>query len=147
MKTEKQTRIELIDANLALAGWDVNDPSQVIQELDIYIRSAGQPAAADSGNPYEGHRFADYALIIDGKPRAVIEAKKTSEHAAKGKEQALQYGQDLQNIHGGPIPFIFYTNGYDTYFWESDFYPPVKVYGFPTLAERTLSGRALSMRT
>ncbi len=135
MKTEKQTRIELIDINLALAGWNVSDPSQVVQELDIYIKSEGQPAAAEPGNPYEGHRFADYALIIDGKPRAVIEAKKTSEHPAKGQEQALQYAQDLQVIHGGPIPFIFYTNGYDTYFWESDFYPPIKVYGFPTKAE------------
>jgi len=135
VKSEKQTRVELIDTNLALAGWDVNDHSQVIQELDIYIQSEGQSAAADSGNPYEGHRFADYALIIDGRPRAVIEAKKTSEHPAKGQEQALQYARDLKEIHGGPIPFIFYTNGYDTFFWESDFYPPVKVYGFPTRME------------
>ena len=30
------------------------------------------------------------------------------------------------------MPFILYTNGHDTYFWDSELYPPSKVYGFPT---------------
>ena len=30
------------------------------------------------------------------------------------------------------MPLVFYTNGYDHFHWEYDFYPPVKVYGFPT---------------
>jgi type I site-specific restriction endonuclease len=65
-------------------------------------------------------------------PRGVVEAKRASLAAALGQEQALQYAQDIQRMYGGSIPLIFYTNGYDIYFWESDFYPPVKVYGFPT---------------
>jgi len=35
MKTEQQTRIELIDAAPEAAGWNVSDPTQVIQEYDI----------------------------------------------------------------------------------------------------------------
>jgi len=30
------------------------------------------------------------------------------------------------------MPFVQYTNGYDTYYWDTDLYPPVKVHGFPT---------------
>ena len=34
---EKTTRIEIIDKKLAIAGWNVKDPTQVIEELDIEI--------------------------------------------------------------------------------------------------------------
>jgi type I restriction enzyme R subunit len=37
MKTEQQTRIELIDAALEAAGWKVGDPSQVVMEYDIVV--------------------------------------------------------------------------------------------------------------
>ena len=30
------------------------------------------------------------------------------------------------------MPVIMYTNGHDTYFWDSELYPPAKVFGFPT---------------
>lgn len=33
---------------------------------------------------------------------------------------------------GGELPFCFYTNGLETYFWDLDNYPPRKVMGFPT---------------
>jgi type I site-specific restriction endonuclease len=127
--TEAETRRNLIDTNLRLAGWDLRDPSQVIPELDIHLAQAVMERPA---TPYVRHQFADYGLVLHGAPRGVIEAKRTSVDAALGQEQALQYAQQLQQRQGGLIPLIFYTNGYDHYFWESDFYPPVKVYGFPT---------------
>ena len=34
-KSEAQTRSELIDQQLAKAGWDVKDPTQVVEEFDI----------------------------------------------------------------------------------------------------------------
>ena len=34
-KTEAQTRSDLIDQHLAQAGWNVKDPSQVVEEFDI----------------------------------------------------------------------------------------------------------------
>lgn len=134
--TEAQTRQQLIDEKLGFAGWNVNDPSQVIQELDIDLVEAGVLQTFEKPpTPYSCHQFADYVLLRHGKPLAVVEAKRTSKDANLGKEQALQYAQNLQKLHGGNIPFIFYTNGYDIYFWESDFYPPVKVHGFPTFEE------------
>ena len=30
------------------------------------------------------------------------------------------------------MPFVFYTNGYDIFFWDTDRYPPRKVCGFPS---------------
>jgi type I restriction enzyme R subunit len=132
---EAETRRKIIDTNLLLAGWNVLDPSLVIQELDIYLAEAGIPVSSDPPDPYKGHQFADYALLLHGKPVAVIEAKRTSKDAELGQEQAHTYARNLQKIHGGPIPFIFYTNGYETHFWDSDFYPPEKVYGFPSRAD------------
>ena len=129
---EAETRRKIIDEKLRLARWNVQDRSQVMQELDIDLSAAGAPKVSAPKHPYAGHQFADYGLLLHGKPMAVVEAKKASEDPALGKEQALQYAKNLQKIYGGRIPFVFYTNGHTIYFWESDFYPPVKVYGFPT---------------
>lgn len=130
--TEAETRQRIIDERLRLSGWNAKDPTQVTEELEIDLSQAGQPRLVKPKSPYEGCRFADYGLLLHGKPIAVIEAKKTSVSAALGQEQAIQYAKNLQQIHGGPMPFVLYTNGHDIYFWESDFYPPLKVYGFPT---------------
>ena len=129
---EATTRKQLIDEGLRLAGWDVIDPSQVAQELDIDLAEAGRVRVADVPNLYDGHQFADYVLLIDGKPVAVVEAKRTSKDAALGREQALHYATNLQRIHGGAMPFILYTNGHETYLWDHGFYPPTRIYGFPT---------------
>jgi len=39
--SEADTRQQLIDARLRLAGWDLVDPSQVIRELDIHVPMRG----------------------------------------------------------------------------------------------------------
>ena len=131
IKTEAQTRAELIDQLLATSDWNVKDPTQVVQEFDILI---GQPKEIkELRSPYKGHQFSDYVLLgKDGKPLAVVEAKRTSKNAALGREQAKQYCYNIQNQLGGELPFCFYTNGHDTYFWDLENYPPRKVVGFPT---------------
>lgn len=130
-RTEAQTRKELIDAALQSAGWDVNDATQVITELDI--QTSLPEGVAEPRTPYEGHQFSDYVLLgKDGRPLAVIEAKRTSKDAALGREQAKQYCLNIQAQRGGELPFCFYTNGHETYFWDLDNYPPRKVVGFPT---------------
>jgi len=82
-KTEAQTRADLIDKQLAEAGWDVNDPTQVVEEYDIEVEL---PDGVEKPRTrYEGHQFSDYVLLgRDGKPLAVVEAKKTSKDAALG---------------------------------------------------------------
>ncbi|HEV8355602.1 MAG TPA: DEAD/DEAH box helicase family protein [Gemmatimonadales bacterium] len=131
--SEADTRQRLIDGRLRLAGWDLDDPTQVIQELDIYVAEGpGAELRERVRPPYAGHQFADYALVLRGKPTAVIEAKKTSRDAELGQEQAKQYAEQLQRMNHGPLPFVMYTNGFDTFFWDSEQYPPIKVMGFPT---------------
>lgn len=128
MKSEKLTRKEIIDHRLKQADWNVTDRTQVIEEFDIHLTVVEEPTT-----PYAGHQYSDYVLLgKDGKPLAVVEAKKTSVDAALGREQAKQYCYNIQSTQGGELPFCFYTNGYDIYFWDLDNYPPKKVYGFPT---------------
>ena len=128
MKNEKLTRKEIIDNRLKQADWNVTDRTQVIEEFDIHLTVVEEPAT-----PYAGHQYSDYVLLgKDGKPLAVVEAKKTSVDAAIGREQAKQYCYNIQSTQGGELPFCFYTNGHDIYFWDLDNYPPKKVYGFPT---------------
>ncbi|MFA5904347.1 MAG: DEAD/DEAH box helicase family protein, partial [Desulfobacula sp.] len=132
MKTEQQTRAELIDKHLEKAGWNVNDPTQVVQEFDILVDLP--EGVAEAQTPYQGHQFSDYVLLgKNGKPLAVVEAKKTSKNPAIGREQAKQYCYNIQKQIKGPLPFCFYTNGLETYFWNLENYPPRKVIGFPTL--------------
>ena len=128
MKNEKLTRKEIIDNRLKQADWNVTDRTQVIEEFDIHLTVVEEPTT-----PYAGHQYSDYVLVgKDGKPLAVVEAKKTSVDAALGREQAKQYCYNIKSTQGGDLPFCFYTNGHDIYFWDLDNYPPKKVYGFPT---------------
>lgn len=129
--TEAQTRAELIDQQLVQAGWDVKDPTQVVEEFDILTTLP--EGVAEPRTPYEGHQFSDYVLLgKDGKPLAVIEAKKSSKDAAVGREQAKQYCYNIQKQLGGELPFCFYSNGLETFFWDLENYPPRKVVGYPT---------------
>lgn len=130
LSTEKQTRKEIIDRRLKQAGWNVTDRTQVIEEYDIIIDNN---LVQEAPTPYAGHQYSDYVLMgKDGKPLAVVEAKKTSVDAALGREQAKQYCYNIKQTQGVDLPFCFYTNGHDIYFWDLDNYPPKKVYGFPT---------------
>jgi type I restriction enzyme R subunit len=131
MKTEAETRKELIDAKLYTAGWDVNNLTQVSKEFDISVPLPD--GVAEARTPYEGHQYSDYVLLgRDAKPLAVVEAKKTSKDPAIGREQAKQYCYNIQKQRGGKLPFCFYTNGLEIYFWDLENYPPRKILGYPT---------------
>lgn len=122
---EAQTRKELIDHQLKLAGWNINDFTQVVSEYSV-ISKANEPSSD------YGPTFSDYVLLgKDGKPLAVVEAKRTSKDAALGKEQAKQYCLGIEK-ETGVLPFCFYTNGLDIFFWDLNNYPPKKIIGFPT---------------
>jgi type I restriction enzyme R subunit len=68
----------------------------------------------------------------NSKPLAVVEAKKAIQNATIGREQAKQYCYNIQKQLGGELPFCFYTNGHELYFWDLENAPPRKVVGFPT---------------
>jgi type I restriction enzyme R subunit len=131
MKSEAETRKELIDEKLQNAGWDVNNLAQVSQEFDIPVPLP--VGVSEPRTPYEGHQFSDYVLLgRDAKPLAVVEAKKTSKDPAIGREQAKQYCYNIKKQYGSFLPFCFYTNGLEIYYWDLENYPPRKVVGFPT---------------
>ncbi len=131
MKNEKQTRKELIDKKLLEAGWNVNDPTQVALEFDILVDLP--EGVKEARSQYEGHQFSDYVLLgKDGRPLAVVEAKRTSKDAQLGREQAKQYCLNIQKQLRCELPFCFYTNGLETFFWDLNNFSPRKVVGFPT---------------
>jgi type I restriction enzyme R subunit len=126
--TEAQTRQHLIDVSLNEAGWDILN---VGRELEYPV--TGMPITAD--NP-KGNGFVDYVLWDDnGKPLALIEAKRTTKDVEIGKHQASLYANCLEQMTG-QRPIIFYTNGYETKLWDDKFYSaPRRVYGFYTKEE------------
>ena len=129
--TEAQTRKEIIDLKLRDAGWDVGDCTQVVQEFGIRREASAEVREAQAA--YGTQEFSDYVLLgRDGKPLAVVEAKKSSRDAEVGREQAKQYCSHIQQQYGGKLPFCFYTNGHEIFFWNIGHYPPKRVFGFPS---------------
>lgn len=129
--TESETRQRLIDQQLARAGWDVNNPHQVVQELALHYpgRADSRVAAPETGY---GTEFADYGLLdATGLPLAVVEAKRDSRDALAGKRQAEDYARRIVETTGRQ-PFIFLANGLETWFWDWEYAPPRRVQGFFT---------------
>lgn len=118
--SEAETRQRFIDTDLLEAGWPVDDRQQVGCEVPV----KHQPTKTGKGS-------ADYVLWGDnGKPLAVIEAKKTSRNADEGRTQALHYADGLER-EWGQRPVIFYTNGYDTWLWDdAQKQPPRRIFGY-----------------
>ena len=65
----------------------------------------------------------------DGKPLAVVEAKRRSKDPNVGLQQAKLYADCLQTQFG-QRPLIYTTNGYEHWFWDETAYPPRPVQGF-----------------
>jgi type I restriction enzyme R subunit len=136
MASEAQTRTLIIDQRLGAAGWIVSDRTQVSEELfipnSVDAPEDGQLVCEDSETE-TGREFADYVLLgKNGKPIAVVEAKRTSTDAEVGREQAKQYCLNIQIQTNGDLPFCFYTNGHEIFFWNLGEAPPRRVHGFPS---------------
>ena len=86
---EAETRAELIDPALKVAGWGVVDGSRVRREVITLgrLRGAGKRSAALS---------ADYVLIYRNQKLAVIEAKRRGLPDTEGVGQAKNYAGLLQ---------------------------------------------------
>ena len=99
--SEYKTRKLYIDTMLADAGW--TEGQDWLNEVEL----PGMPNKSDVG-------YADYVLYgADGRPLAVIEAKRTCVDVAKGRQQAKLYADLLEKkYHRRPV--IFLTNGFET---------------------------------
>jgi len=121
---EAETRKHLVDTMLVSAGWDLGSAGKSTAEVGQEVDVEHQPTDTGKGK-------CDYVLWDDvDKPLAVIEVKKTSIEAAKGRHQARLYADGLERMYG-QRPVIFYTNGFDLYLWD-DAQNEVdrKLYGF-----------------
>jgi len=128
--SEAETRKLYIDLMLREAGWDVLSREGEIQPLKacIEVEVQGMPNNAGVG-------YADYVLFAaDGKPLAVIEAKRTSKDPNNGRIQARLYADCLERRFGRR-PMMFTTNGFETYFWDDQVSPPRGVSGFFTKSD------------
>ena len=104
---ESTTRKELIDIQLKEAGWDVNDHTQVVEEYIVDLSAGNQ--AKEPTEKYKQNQFSDYVLLgKNGKPLAVVEAKKSTKDANTGREQAKQYCYNIQKETKDILPFCFY---------------------------------------
>jgi type I restriction enzyme R subunit len=133
---EAETRDAYIDVLLREAGW------QLVDAQDREYPIEGMPNS-------QGIGYADYVLWgDDGKPLAVIEAKRTKRDPRAGQQQAKLYADGLE-AKFGQRPVIFYTNGYGHWIWDDAAYPPREVHGFlkkdelALLIERRRSRRPL----
>ena len=107
--SEFKTRRLYIDAMLEDAGW-IKDKDW-LDEVKLH----GMPAESGVG-------YADYVLYgDDGRPLAVIEAKRACKDPAVGRQQAALYANILKEKYGRR-PVIFLTNGFDTRI-EDNVYP------------------------
>ena len=122
---EDETRRHLIDTELHSRGWHIDlihgkNTEQVSREVEV----DGQPTVTGIG-------YCDYVLWDDnGKPLAVIEAKRTRENAEKGRQQAILYADSLAKKYG-QRPVVFYTNGHDIFICDDvQKYSPRKLYSY-----------------
>ncbi len=111
--SEYETRKIYIDTMLSRVGWV--EGVDWINEVEL----SGMPNASELG-------YADYVLYgDDGRPLAVIEAKKTCKDVAVGRQQAKLYADILEKKYKRR-PVIFLTNGFETRI-EDNLYPERKV--------------------
>lgn len=121
---EALTRKIYIDTYLEEAGWDLSNPKTTEFQVDHFPNKSGKG-------------YADYVLWgKDGKPLAVIEAKRTSRDPKAGRHQAELYAKSLEQRYG-QRPDVFLSNGYKIFFnaWKT---PLREVRGFYTQNELQL---------
>jgi type I restriction enzyme R subunit len=125
-RNEAETRKYLIDVALREAGWDLKGINNKEYKVRYMPKSTN---VSETG-------YVDYVLWDDdGLPLALVEAKKTLESASKGENQAQLYADSLEKMHGRR-PVIYYSNGYEIFLWDDQFYKQSRpVYGFYTKAE------------
>ena len=110
--SEYKTRKIYIDFMLNDAGW--TEGKDWLNEVEL----PGMPNHSEVG-------YADYVLYgDDGRPLAVVEAKRTCVDVSKGRQQAKLYA-DLLKKKYGRRPVIFLTNGFETHI-QDNLYPERK---------------------
>src|SRR3954471_20346394 len=113
MNPEKETDARiLIDAQLRQAGWNPADKSQVRTEVHAVAADLREESSVVREEP-PGATVGRCDYVLDdsnGRPLAVIEAKRGGIDPYIAKRQALPYAKRIG------APFIFLSNGEIIYF-------------------------------
>ena len=132
--SEYQTRKLYIDTMLMDAGW--TEGKNWINEYPL----EGMPNKSGMG-------FADYVLFgDDGKPLAILEAKRTCKDVAVGRQQAKLYA-DLLEQKFGRRPIIFLSNGFDHRIWNDRYYNERPVSGIYAKKDLEKEFNKMTLRT
>ena len=125
-RNESETRKYLIDVALREAGWDLNGVNDKEDKVAFMPKSTNK---SETG-------YVDYVLWDDdGLPLALVEAKRSIESVTKGENQAQLYADSLEKMHGRR-PVMYYSNGYETFLWDDQFYKQSRpVHGYYTKSE------------
>lgn len=120
-RNESRTRKELIDLQLAKAGWKIEDRNQVKLEI---------PVDGEDAEPWNG--VTDYCLYnLKGEVIAVVEAKRQTRHPRQAKAQVRHYVTEIAKRQTF-TPFAFMSNGEKIFFWDVGNSAPRVVSGFFT---------------
>lgn len=121
--SEAQTRRDLIDPMLAAAKFFLGDNATAEYPVK------GMPISAESP---QSNGSVDYVLWDDdGKPLAVVEAKRSSANLSDGSVQARLYADCLEATFG-QRPIIFCTNGHLIEMTDDSANLPGSGRGYPT---------------
>ena len=122
---EAETRRRYVDVELKLSGWIFPNEAETGLKPNVKLEYEidGLPTPSGKGR-------ADYVLFgPNGKPFAVVEAKRALVDPEAGREQAKLYADALEKRFG-VRPLIFYSNGFKTWLWDDLNAPPRRVGGF-----------------
>ena len=133
--TEQEIRTLFITPALTKKGWEVNKNMRE----EYYFTDGRIHIAGKKHSKAEGKK-ADYLLLHNGKPLAVVEAKDNTHSVGSGMQQAMNYAQILD------LKFAYSGNG--DAFLEHDFTTgtetEIKLEDFPT--EEQLYNRYLAAK-
>src|SRR5947208_13552908 len=135
-RSEKETRLELIDPRLEAAGWTAAFVEREYPYKKGRIRLIGEQTVRDEP------QFVDY--LLRGEPRglilAVVEAKDEDHGPGAGLQQALAYAVDLD------VSFAYSSNGHGIVEHDRLTNKVTKLDAFPTPMEllgRLRAGRQM----
>lgn len=106
----EQNARQIIDAQLAAAGWVVQDRDQINLSA---ARGVAVRELQSEGGP------ADYVLFVDGKALGVLEAKKAGTTLSGVADQSERYSAAKKWIPqrwADPLPFTYESTGIETNF-------------------------------
>ena len=114
LAAEQRARV-LIDAQLAAAGWSVQDKG----DLNLFLPGVAVREMVMAPD----HGRADYVLYVDRKVVGVIEAKPQGTPLSGVEWQSGMYATGLPEAHrrratvlDGRLPFVFEASGSETHF-------------------------------